>query len=898
MVGIFGKFRNLTSALPKSRIIFVLAGLVLLLAVPLTVFVAQQQQQTKQHASFTNPASNFSSFTKGYQQAIAEKAIDPARQILEVSLSYDEVKDPKVSVSETRILNGYVPYQFANLNSNTYTLQELDENSIALYKTKFEIPNDIHVDPNPDGTITAPVHTELKQVDFIQTIPYYSKANSIMILDPQGKTIAVKFLKDTPRIDNKPDFKLINGEDIVKLQKTDNSVPGMGVPKLNMNNILPFSNKAFAQEKNRAVNIVVIGDNYKNNFNLFHKDAETHSSYLLTLEPFRTRASQLNFIYIDNSEDLMCYKGSFCNIDKVIRTVDSKGVPYDVVMVIVNDIAHGGAIPPIGVVGGANIGGAKEAFAHELAHAFVRLKDEYTYDNPVITEKEGNRVYANCFWGTPPAPEWSNLVGVRDYAEGCAVATWHRSSNSSILIDTSEKYFNAVSQKIINEKISQIAGPFTEDKTSPQVQFISPNSNSTLSKGTIAIKAQATDDRGIAYVQLWADGVFLKTSYVAPYDLVWDASADKEGQHTLQIKAYDVSGNLGQAEKEYILTINNNMSKVKITLRDDLKEGMVVGRAMQVEIKVPGENKNSISKIESFVDDKLEGTVFHDALMKLYEENKDKQYGFWVDPKKYFPGSHKFYARVYNDTGGIAVSNTITFNVVNSSFVAPTSTPNPTPTPKLTSVPVSISSTLAQPISDIKVTLGGDLKEGMTVDKPTRVDVKVSEADKVHVSKIESFVDDKLMNSVSSDALKEIWGNTVNPKYGFWVWPNGYPNGDHKFYAKVYDDTGAVVTSDTIGFNIANIPTTTPKLLVAVATPTSAPIPTATPSVNSPTPTSAPVIRINTCPFDLTKADANSSGSVDTSDFNNVRDCAKKGTIAQQELINWTNNIWKTALTK
>ncbi len=809
MLNLLSKLRNLTSTFPRRKLIFLLGGLILLLAVPLTVFVAQQQQQTKQHASFTSPTNSFSSFTKDYQQLIAEKAIDPAQRILEVGLDYDDAKDPKVSFSETRILNGYVPYEFENLSPDAYTLQELDENSRVLHKARFEIPNDIHVDPNPDGTITAPVHTELKQVDFIKTIPYFSAANSIIIQDPQGKIIAVKYLKDTPKIDNNPNFKVINGEDIVQLRKTSlNSNPVMG---------FPFSDQAFAREEtNRKVNIVIIGDNYKNNFDLFHKDVGTRSSYLLTFEPFRTRASQINFNYIDNSEDLMCYVGSYCNVNKVIKTVNNQGVPYDVIMVIVNDRAYGGAMPLLrmAAVGGGNVAGAKEAFVHELGHVFGGLRDEYVIDSSSDRQLDPlpisitYQTLENCYGGTPPSSNWVNLVGKEDYTKGCVYFQLYRSSPSSVMSDTSRKYYNAVSQKIINGIIDQIAGTFTEDWVLPQVQFISPDSNSPLGKESINIKAQATDDRGVAYVQFWADGVFLKTAYVVPYDFVWDASSEKEGPHTLQLKAYDASGNMGQAEREYALDSRKSISDIKITLAGDLKEGMIVDKPIRVDVNVSKQDKNSIGSIKSFVDDKLMENASFDVLKEIYENAGNPQYGFWIDSSKYSNGTHKFYAKVYDDTGGVAVSDTITFNIVNNSVVVSTLSLTPTPASvnkfenddnlnfndKISiPTPTSVVSNI-QLISDIKITLGGDLKEGMIVGKLTGVYVKVFEAGRNGISRILFFVDD--------EPAQENIPYANQSQYDFLVDPSKYPTGYHKVYAKVYDDKGGVAVSDTISFNI------------------------------------------------------------------------------------------------
>lgn len=669
MLGLFSKFRNLISILPKSRIIFILGGLILLLAIPLTVFVAQQQQQTKQHASFTNPASNFSSLTKSYQQLIAEKAIDPAREILEVSLSYDESKDPQISVSETRILNGYVPYQFDDLSPNAYTLQELDNYSRVLYKIRFEIPNDVHVDPNPDGTITVPVHTELKQVDFIQTIPYFSAANSITISDPKGKIIASKSLKDIPKIDNKPNFHSIRRDKYLEISPLPN--PNI----LNLEFKLFFS-KSFAkdlEEGDGFIDIVFIDDRYNGDFDRFHKDVDNIISGFLQLEPYKSRASQLRFNYIDSEVSLECRHTLFslliCDRSQIARSINRNAVPHDYIIVINND----SNIEPRGVSWGDYIilnPNKPESFqwllgytlGHEMGHSIGKLYDEYLGIDLAgkIVEKIVSGRKKNCYPGTILNPEWKNLVGKEDYFKGCLEQDWFRSSEYSIMTRPEPNgkipYFNAVSQKAINEAIDKIAGPYTEDKTPPQVKFESLDSEDQ----TLKIKALATDNKGVAYVQFWVDDVFLKTAYTTPYEFFWDTSSLKDNKkHILYLKAYDVSGNVGQAER----TINE---AIKITLGGDLKKGMTVSKQTRADINVPEENKETIVKIDLFVDDKLVKTVQHDSLKELYK-NKSAQYGFWLDPKGYSMGTHKFYAKVYSGTMA-TTSDTIVFDIAKDNF--------------------------------------------------------------------------------------------------------------------------------------------------------------------------------------------------------------------------------------
>ncbi len=75
------------------------------------------------------------------------------------------------------------------------------------------------------------------------------------------------------------------------------------------------------------------------------------------------------------------------------------------------------------------------------------------------------------------------------------------------------------------------------DTTAPTVT-VSPPAN-----GTLAV--QATDDVGVGRVELWANGALVATDYTAPY--AFSLARLPKGKLTLQVKAYDAAGNVGQA---------------------------------------------------------------------------------------------------------------------------------------------------------------------------------------------------------------------------------------------------------------------------------------------------------------------------------------------------------------
>ncbi|HEX5247665.1 MAG TPA: Ig-like domain-containing protein [Gaiellaceae bacterium] len=75
------------------------------------------------------------------------------------------------------------------------------------------------------------------------------------------------------------------------------------------------------------------------------------------------------------------------------------------------------------------------------------------------------------------------------------------------------------------------------DSTAPVVSV------GSAANGTLV--AQASDDVGIAKVELYANGVFAGTDYAAPY--TFSLAALPKGTVNLVLKAYDAAGNVGQA---------------------------------------------------------------------------------------------------------------------------------------------------------------------------------------------------------------------------------------------------------------------------------------------------------------------------------------------------------------
>lgn len=95
----------------------------------------------------------------------------------------------------------------------------------------------------------------------------------------------------------------------------------------------------------------------------------------------------------------------------------------------------------------------------------------------------------------------------------------------------------------------------TPDTVAPATSITAPAANAALSN-TQTITANATDAVGVTKVEFWMDGQLLGTDTTAPYSYSLDTTRYATGAHSLQTKAYDAAGNVGNSTAVAI-TIKN-----------------------------------------------------------------------------------------------------------------------------------------------------------------------------------------------------------------------------------------------------------------------------------------------------------------------------------------------------
>lgn len=474
------------------------------------------------------------------EQLIQSGRLKAPEKILLIDVYYNKDTTPTLKLGQIKRKNGYLP---TISQTGEYEVRLVDLQGQIVYQAPFVIPNEVAGPPPLPGDST-PDTVQLSEAPFSLVTPGMDNISEVQLA--KGSTIISKTaLKGkVEELDNQPNFNSIRGDELH--------------PNL-LNSLFPPT----AAANDSYLDIVIIGDNYSD-FSLFHSDVNKIASHILTYEPFKSRAAQIYFRYVDNSTDLECQYSPtvarllYCNSQLVMQQVTNAAVPYDIVYVVVNSSEYGGSGGIIAAgYNGSFIG---EMFAHEsMGHSFGQLADEYTvYGNGPIDNQIhglGSTSDGNCYAGTPPALAWQGLVSPSEYRLGCNYSNWYRSSSSSIMFTLSDTYFNKVSQAVLNRRLDSVAGVITptptptlpSDSVMPTVSITSPLANSTVIKNSnVTITASAQDNVAVAKVDFYVNNSLVCSDSTVAYSCNWKVPGKRNTSYNLLVKAADTSGNIAQ----------------------------------------------------------------------------------------------------------------------------------------------------------------------------------------------------------------------------------------------------------------------------------------------------------------------------------------------------------------
>ncbi|MFA6416321.1 MAG: Ig-like domain-containing protein [Candidatus Paceibacterota bacterium] len=214
------------------------------------------------------------------------------------------------------------------------------------------------------------------------------------------------------------------------------------------------------------------------------------------------------------------------------------------------------------------------------------------------------------------------------------------------------------------------------DTIKPIVSVTSPVSGMVIG-GNVIFKATASDNVGIAKVQLYVDGKYTAQDTTAPYEISWDTSTVVAGAHTVMIKAYDTaSPTANTASQSLVLTVQgSNVNDVIVvnpvatttatTTADTTKptvyfsspvEGQTVSG--KVTFVATASDDVGILKVQLYVDSKYSA------------QDLTAPYEIIWDTSTVTPGPHKVMIKAYDTAKPTANTAAQTVNVTVQQTVA------------------------------------------------------------------------------------------------------------------------------------------------------------------------------------------------------------------------------------
>jgi hypothetical protein len=132
-----------------------------------------------------------------------------------------------------------------------------------------------------------------------------------------------------------------------------------------------------------------------------------------------------------------------------------------------------------------------------------------------------------------------------------------------------------------NQRTASVTVTVVNDTTPPTVALLDLVEGAAVT-GTIALAATASDEVGVAGVQLTLDGANLGAEYTAaPYAIAWNSASVANGVHVLGAVARDAAGN--QQTASVTVSVSNDAMPPTVAMTSPGADGALVTGTITLE---------------------------------------------------------------------------------------------------------------------------------------------------------------------------------------------------------------------------------------------------------------------------------------------------------------------------
>ena len=180
------------------------------------------------------------------------------------------------------------------------------------------------------------------------------------------------------------------------------------------------------------------------------------------------------------------------------------------------------------------------------------------------------------------------------------------------------------------------------DTTAPSVAIGSPATGSSVS-GSVTVGVTASDNTSVSAVDLYVNGNYYASDTASPHSFLLDTTTLPNGATSVQARATDPAGNVGQST-----TITLNVSNVADTIAPVVAITGITqsgsGNSKQVSISVSATDNVGVTKVELYVDGKLQAT------------KTAPPFSFSVSLRQLATGVHPVQAKGYDAASNVGTS--------------------------------------------------------------------------------------------------------------------------------------------------------------------------------------------------------------------------------------------------
>lgn len=197
------------------------------------------------------------------------------------------------------------------------------------------------------------------------------------------------------------------------------------------------------------------------------------------------------------------------------------------------------------------------------------------------------------------------------------------------------------------------------DTTKPTAAISAPLGSSTVS-GTVAVNATASDNVGVARVELKANGTVVAIDTAAPYSFSWNSTGVANGMANLVAVAYDAAGNAGTSSTVAVNVANATAAPAPSgSTADTVKPTVKITNP--VAGNVSGVVTVSVSTTDNMDVAGVRQQLLIDGVLRAYGNGGSLSYRW--EAHKFAAGAHTIKATAKDKAGNLS-ETTVIVNVV------------------------------------------------------------------------------------------------------------------------------------------------------------------------------------------------------------------------------------------